>query len=414
MSPFQNAMLQLDKAAKLMGLKKEKLEKLKNPKKIFSVKIPVVMDSGKTVKFTAFRVQHNNNRGPYKGGIRFHPNVSLNEIKALSFWMSIKTAAVGIPFGGGKGGVIVNPKKLSKIELEKLSRGYMRAFYKNLGPRIDVPAPDVNTTPQIMDWMADEYGKLTGKSQPGVITGKSIKAGGSLGRGTATANGGFFILQELVKKMKVSPKNLTVAVQGFGNAGANMADLLFHAGFKIVAVSDSQTALADQTGKGFDSHLIEKIKKSHGRVDVCTCQKISCPSKNHKHLPVQKILEQPCDILVLAALENQITKANAKKIKAKVILELANGPIAPEADKELGKKGIIVVPDVLANAGGVTVSYFEWYQNMKKQKWPLAKVKKELKDTMIKAFNEIGALAQKYDTDLRAAAFISALKKITK
>ena len=190
MSPFQNAMLQLDKAAKLMGLKKEKLEKLKNPKKIFSVKIPVVMDSGKTVKFTAFRVQHNNNRGPYKGGIRFHPNVSLNEIKALSFWMSIKTAVVGIPFGGGKGGVIVNPKKLSKIELEKLSRGYMRAFYKNLGPRIDVPAPDVNTTPQIMDWMADEYGKLTGKSQPGVVTGKSIKAGGSLGRDTATADGG--------------------------------------------------------------------------------------------------------------------------------------------------------------------------------------------------------------------------------
>ena len=251
MSPFQNAMAQLGKAAKLMGLKQSELIKLQNPQRILTADIPVKMDTGRTIKFKAFRVQHNNRRGPYKGGIRFHPGVTLNEVKALSFWMSIKTAVVGIPFGGGKGGVIVNPKKLSTGELERLSRAYIQAFHKFLGPRVDVPAPDVNTTSQIMDWMVDKYGKLTGKPQPAVITGKSIAADGSLGRDTATADGGFFILRELVKKMNLNPKKMTVAIQGFGNAGANMADSLYHGGFKIIAVSDSQTAIYDPKNKGF-------------------------------------------------------------------------------------------------------------------------------------------------------------------
>jgi glutamate dehydrogenase (NADP+) len=404
-NPYQNAMRQLDKAAKLMGLKKSSWHKLQSPLKL---------DSGQIVKLPAFRVQHNNRRGPFKGGIRFHPQVTLDEIKALAFWMTIKTAVVGIPFGGGKGGVIVDPKKLSVAQLEAVARAYIKAFYKYLGPKTDVPAPDVNTTPQIMDWMADEYGRLTGRAQPAVITGKTIAAGGSLGRDTATADGGFFILQDLVKKMKLRPKKTRVVIQGFGNAGANMADLLYHAGYKIIGVSDSQTSIIDFQNKGFNSHLIARIKSLRGRVDVCTCKKLHCRCASHKHLPIKKILEQDCDILVLAALENQVIKENASRIKAKIILELANGPIAPDAEKLLLKKGIVIIPDVLANAGGVTVSYFEWWQNRHQAKWSKPKVKRELKKTMVKALNVIGATAKKYNTDLRTAAFISALKKIVK
>ncbi|MFA6410595.1 MAG: Glu/Leu/Phe/Val dehydrogenase [Candidatus Buchananbacteria bacterium] len=411
---FENAMLQLNKAAKIMGLKKDFLNSLQKPQRILKAEISITKDNGKTEKFKAFRVQHNNVRGPFKGGIRFHPNVSLEEIKALSFWMTIKTAVVGIPFGGGKGGIIVDPTKLSKTELEKLSRAYIKAFYKYLGPKIDVPAPDVNTNSQIMDWMTDEYSKLTGKKQPAVITGKSIAGGGSLGRDTATADGGFFILQSLVKNLKLNPKNTKVIVQGFGNAGANMADSLYHAGFKIVGVADAHTAIIDPKGKGFDSHIIEKIKSQNGRVDVCTCNKIYCQCTNHKHLPTQKILEQSCDILILAALENQITEKNVKKIKAKIILELANGPIAPQAETVLLKKGVIIIPDVLANAGGVTVSYFEWLQNMKNQKWSRNQVRTKLKPIMIKAFGDVQKMAKKYKTDLRTGAFISALEKIIK
>jgi len=412
-NPFQNAMKQLQSAAKKLKIEK-KVKPLQKPDRILQAEISVKMDNGQTKKFKAFRVQHNNKRGPYKGGIRFHPGVTLDEVKALSFWMTIKTAVVGIPMGGGKGGVIVDPAKLSKAELEKLSRGYIKAFYKHLGPKLDVPAPDVNTNAQIMDWMTDEYNKLTGKIQPAVITGKSISAGGSLGRDTATADGGFFILEHLVKKLKINPKKTTVAIQGFGNAGAVMAHLLYHAGFKVVAVSDSQTAIVDPTGQGFDFHVIEKIKANRGRVDICNCAEIHCSCRNHKHLSCQQILEYPCDILVLAALENQITKSNAKKIKAKIILELANGPTAPEADKILFAKKVRIIPDVLANAGGVTVSYFEWLQNLKNEKWSKTKVRTKLKQTMSKAFNEVEKNAKKYKTDLRTAAFISALKKLAR
>jgi len=406
-------MTQLDSAAKTLGLGNE-VNILKKPKRILKAEIPIKMDNGQVKKFKAFRVQYNNSRGPFKGGIRFHPQVNLNEVKALSFWMTVKAAAVNIPMGGGKGGVTVDPKKLSPRELEKLSRGYMKAFHKHLGPKIDVPAPDVNTNSQVMDWMADEYAKLTGEKQPAVITGKSIKAGGSLGRDTATADGGFFILLDLVKKLKIKPKKTRVVIQGYGNAGANIVHSLYQAGFKIIGVSDSQTAIVDPTGKGFDPHIIDKIKKDKGLVDVCNCHKIHCSCVDHKHLPTQKILEYPCDILVLAALENQITKANVKKVKAKIILELANGPITPDADCELFGQDKIVIPDVLANAGGVTVSYFEWLQNLKNQKWSKSKVKKKLKPIMIKAFNEVAKNARKYKIDLRTAAFMVALKRILK
>ncbi len=405
-------MMQLKSAAKKLKIE-NKVKNLQRPNRILSAEIPVVMDFGQIKKFKAFRVQHNNKRGPYKGGIRFHPNVSLDEVKALSFWMTIKTAVVGIPMGGGKGGVIVDPTKLSKTELERLSRGYINAFYKNLGPKLDVPAPDVNTNSQIMDWMSDEYNKLTKKIQPAMITGKSISFGGSLGRSTATADGGFFILEHVVKKLKINPKKTTVAIQGFGNAGAVMAHLIYHAGFKIVAISDSKTTVTDPSGKGFDFHVIEKVKANSGRVDICQCHKINCTCQNHKHIGVEKIIEYPCDILILAALENQIRKDNVKKVKAKIILELANGPITPEADCELFGKTLII-PDVLANAGGVTVSYFEWLQNLKKEKWSEVKVKSKLKQAMTKAFNEVQYNAKKYNTNLRTAAFISALKKLAK
>ncbi len=411
-NPLKNAMKQLESAAKKLGIN-DKIKNLQKPERVLKAEIPVTMDNGQIKKFKAFRVQHNNRRGPFKGGIRFHPKVNLDEIKALAFWMTIKTAAVGIPLGGGKGGVIVDPHKLSLTELEKLSRGYIKAFYKYLGPKIDIPAPDVNTNAKIMDWMADEYGKLSKKPQPAVITGKSIGAGGSLGRDTATASGGFFILQEVTKNLGINPKKTRVAIQGFGNAGANIAHLMYHDGYKITAISDSQTTIIDPSGKGFDFHIIEKIKNQSGRVDICQCKKIKCCCQDHKHITVDKIIEQPCDILILAALENQIRKDNVKRIKAKIILELANGPLTPEADCELFGK-TLVIPDVLANAGGVTVSYFEWLQNLKGEKWSKSKVKNKLRPIMINAYKEISLLAKKHKTDLRTAAFISALKKLTK
>ena len=413
--PFKNAMQQLNNAAKILKLNQKVLTVLKGPKKVLEAKIPVKMDNGSTKLFQAYRVQYNNTRGPFKGGIRFHPKVNLSEIKALSFWMTIKTAVIGIPMGGSKGGVIVDSQKLSPAELERLSRAYMKAFYKNLGPKLDVPAPDVYTNAQIMDWMADEYAKLTGHKQPAVITGKSVEAGGSLGRDTATAGGGFFILETLAKKLKIQPKKTKMIVQGFGNVGANFAHLAYHAGYKIIGVSDSHTGLFDQTGQGLDYHIIEHIKRgSKGMVDICDCHDIKCSCRNHQHLSNQQILEQNCDILVLAALENQITKANAKNIKAKILIELANGPVTPDADCILFGKKQIVIPDVLANAGGVTVSYFEWLQNLKNQRWTRRQVKNKLKPMMIKAFNQVWNASKKYKTDLRTAAFMRAIEKIAK
>lgn len=408
-NPFVNAMAQLDLASEIMA-NGPKLKNLRQPQNILEADLKITMDNGSTQTFKAYRVQYNNSCGPFKGGIRFHSNVSLDEVKALAFWMTIKTSTVGIPMGGGKGGVIVDPKTLSQIELEKISRAYVQAFYQHLGSQLDVPAPDVNTNSQIMDWMLDEYEKLIGAPDPGMITGKSIAKGGSLGRDTATADGGFFILEDYIKSQNLKPEDLTVIVQGFGNAGANAANLLHQAGFKIIGISDSKTAIIDTDRVGFDSLTIHKIKKEHGRLDVCIDDD-NC-SINHRHLKPDAILEQPCDILVLAALENQITAENVKNIKAKIILELANGPITPKADEKLNRQGVIVIPDVLANAGGVTVSYFEWLQNVKNEKWTAAEVKNKLKPIMIDAFKRVVQNAETYNVSLRTAAFISALQQV--
>ena len=409
-SAYENAMAQLDKAAGIMK-NFEKLEDLRQPNKILEADIPVEMDSGSTKNFKAYRVQYNNSCGPYKGGIRFHPNVSLDEVKALAFWMTVKTSTVGIPMGGGKGGVIINPKELSENELEKLSRGFIKAFYKNIGPELDVPAPDVNTNSKIMDLMEDEYKKLTGDSSGAVITGKSVENGGSLGRDTATADGGFFILEEYIKQKNLKPEETTVVIQGFGNAGGTMAFLLHKAGFKVIGVADSKNAVIDPMKKGLDPQTIQNIKDAHGSLSVCDGKENQYCQFAHDAMPPHKILEADCDILILAALENQITQDNVKDIKAKIILELANGPVTPEADKILEEKGIAVIPDVLANAGGVTVSYFEWLQNKAGEKWSAEQVRKKLEPIMKDAFKRVQNTAKEYNISYRTAAFISALRR---
>jgi len=412
MSPLESALNQLKKAAELIKLDANVLEILKRPHRILQFSIPVRMDNGTMKIFDGYRVQWNNARGPYKGGIRFHPKADLNEVEALSFWMTIKCAAVGIPYGGAKGGVTVDPKVLSQGELERLTRGYANAVREIIGPEKDIPAPDVYTTPQIMAWIMDEYSKFKGYNVPGVVTGKPIEVGGSQGRGVATAQGGFYILEKIVEKLNIDPKKTSVIIQGFGNAGYNMADFCFHAGYKILGISDSKTAIIDKTGLGFDSHEIIKIKEKKGIVDICECQEIQCSCQNHAHITNEELLKTECDILILAALENQITKDNVSEIKAKVILELANGPTSSEADEKLFEKGILVVPDVLTNAGGVTVSYFEWVQNLANYYWTEVEVFQKLKKIMVENFDEAWKIKEENKTDLRTAVFALALGRL--
>ncbi|MEK7532746.1 MAG: Glu/Leu/Phe/Val dehydrogenase, partial [Patescibacteria group bacterium] len=352
MSAFENAMQQLDRAVEIAGIDPAIVDALRAPEHIREFDIPVTMDDGVQKVFKGYRVQYNSWRGPYKGGIRYHQNVDVDEVKALGFWMTIKTAVANIPMGGGKGGVTVNPKELSEGELERLTRGYVRAGVDFFGPERDVPAPDVNTTPQMMAWFADEYCALRpGATCRAVVTGKPVEAGGSEGRGTATAQGGFYVLLAALEKLGMPVTGTRVAIQGFGNAGAIMAELCHAAGMKIVAVSDSQGGIKDG---GLDPRAVLDFKKQHGTV-------VGFPGT--QTISNEQLLETECDVLVPAALENVITKDNAANIHAKIILELANGPTTPEADEMLKERGVTVVPDVLANAGGVTVSYFEWDQN---------------------------------------------------
>ncbi len=400
-NPYKNAVKQLENVAKLIDIKKEILEELKYPKKIIKVDLRVKMDSGKYKTFKAFRSQHNDAVGPHKGGIRFHQNVSLAEVKALSMWMTWKCSVVGIPYGGGKGGVIVDPKKLSKGELERLSRAYMKAIYKDIGVWVDVPAPDVNTNGQIMAWMLDEYEKLTGKHEPGVITGKPLELGGSKGRGVATGLGGFFVTEKLAKVKKLNKKRTTVAIQGFGNASYWYAYYMRKAGYKIVAVSDSKGGIYQPAG--LDPAGVLKHKEKTGSV---------VGFKGSKEVSNKELLELKVDILAPAALENQITKESAGKIKAKYIVELANGPVTPEADEILHKNGVVDLPDVLCNAGGVTVSYFEWVQNNMGYYWEEAEVFAKLKVIMDRAFDEVWSVYNERKVTPRMAAYIKAVSRV--
>ncbi|MBT6691752.1 Glu/Leu/Phe/Val dehydrogenase [Candidatus Parcubacteria bacterium] len=403
MNAYDNALRQLEKAAKLIKLDKEVVARLSAPEKVAMASLPVKMDDGSLQIFQGYRVQYNSARGPYKGGIRFHPQVDLDEVKALAFWMAIKCAVVDIPMGGGKGGVVVNPKSLSQSELEKLARTWIRSFRDIVGPEKDIPAPDVYTNPQIMAWMADEYSQLVGKPSLGVVTGKPLEFGGSKGRESATAMGGFYILQEAVKEQNLEPKKLKVAIQGFGNAGSIMAKLLYDAGYKVVALADSKGMIYNSRGFNIDKVIEHKRTKKSIRT-----------FPGAKKITTEEFFALKIDVLVPAALENQITKDNAEDIQAGIIVELANGPTTPEADDILYENKVVVIPDVLANAGGVTVSYFEWLQNTSHNYWSEEEVDKELRERMIPAWQAISQAAEEYKIDLRTAAFIVALDRLAK
>lgn len=413
-NPFDNALNQLARANAVKPFPTDLIEQLKHPNREIHISIPVRMDDGSLRVFEGYRVEHNNARGPYKGGIRFHAQTDIHEVKALALWMTMKCAVVGIPMGGGKGGVTVDPKTLSKGELERLSRGWMRALSDVLGPKKDVPAPDVNTTPEIMAWMADEFGKIAGDTSGAVITGKPLDRGGSEGRGTATAQGGFYVFDALREQLGL-PVSCRVVVQGFGNAGDHAADLWTKAGHRVIAVSDSKGAIlaipALRAGMGSDAGIesgldIEAVvahKKTTGSVvGMAGTQTISNDD----------LLALECDVLIPAALENQIRADNVGTIRAKSIMELANGPTTPEADDLLFTRGVSVIPDILFNAGGVTVSTFEWEQNLKGEHWSEEVVFQKLKEIMEREAKEIFSTAQALKTDLRRAAFVVALGRL--
>jgi glutamate dehydrogenase/leucine dehydrogenase len=404
-NPLENAKAQLAKISKTLNLSEQEQNYLASIKKFMEVDIPVKMDNGELKIFKGFRSQHNDDRGPFKGGIRFHQQVSEEEVKALSMWMSWKCAIADIPYGGGKGGVIVDPGMLSKSELERLSRGFIKAIYRDIGPDVDVPAPDVNTTPEIMDWMVDEYSKLIGKKDDekeyAVITGKSVGKGGSLGRTEATGRGGVYVLGELVSREGMKASESTVAVQGFGNVGYYFALLAEEAGFKVVAVSDSKGGI--YKADGLDIKAVLDHKKSTGAV------KDFAGSKNISN---EELLALDVNVLVPSALENAISKDNAEAIKAKYIVEMANGPVTPEADEILKGKNVMVVPDVLANSGGVTVSYFEWVQNKANENWTEDEVNKKLKMQIVSAFNQCYDGMKELSVDFRQGAYAVAVRKV--
>ena len=399
-NPFENAMAQLDKAAKLANFGDEFISRLRQPDRDVRISIPVKMDDGTLRIFEGYRVEYNNACGPYKGGIRYHHDTEINEVKALAFWMAIKCAVAGIPMGGGKGGITVDPIKLSKGELERLSRGWVGRLADILGPHKDVPAPDVNTTPEIMDWMADEHEKITGDKTRATFTGKPVDKGGSEGRGPATAQGGFFVFEALRSELGL-PEKCKVVVQGFGNVGGHAADIWHKAGHTVIAVSNSDGGTYNENGLDIPA-LMEHKKKTGFLHDF----------PGAKNITNAELLATPCDLLIPAAFENQITAENVGNVKTKAILELANGPITPEADEILGQKNIPVIPDVLANAGGVTVSYFEWEQNLAGEHWSEAEVVGKLQPILDDSAKKISQKAKELKTNMRASAFVLALERI--
>lgn len=416
MTFYENTLNLIENAAKVMNLNAETRAMLSHPNRIIEVSVPVKMDDGKLRIFRGFRVQHSDVAGPYKGGIRYHQQVNMEEVQALATLMTFKCAVVGIPLGGGKGGIIVDPKSLSKGELERMTRKYTDCIAPFIGPETDVPAPDINTDSQIMAWIADEYSKIIGKNTLGVVTGKPLPVGGSLGRDKATARGGFYVLEQFAAEKKLVPAKTTVVVQGFGNAGANAARILDEADYKIVAASDSSGGIYCKDG----IHAIKaiKCKEEKGSIHECTVASGGVDYHISKGATCERItndelLALDCDLLVLSAMENQLHKDNADKVKAKFILELANGPITPEADAILEKKGIPVIPDILANAGGVTVSYFELVQNQMNYYWPSEEVQDRLKIIMVNAWKIVREIQDKYKCTLRTAAFVKALLRLS-
>jgi len=395
------AQQQFDLAAERLGLDDGIRHVLREPRREFTVHFPVHMDDGTVRVFTGYRVQHNLGRGPAKGGIRYHQDVSIDEVKALAMWMTWKCAVVGIPYGGGKGGVIVDPKQLSLRELEALTRRFFTEIEVLVGPEKDIPAPDVNTNAQIMAWMMDTYSMHAGYTVPGVVTGKPISLGGSEGRNEATARGTVYCIVEAARHLGIELPKSKVSVQGFGNAGSIAATLIVAEGATVVAVSDSTGGIHDPSG--LDIPKVIAWKKEHGTVQ-------GFPGA--KDISNAEVLEVECDILIPAALENQITERNAGNIKARLIAEAANGPTTPEADQILWKKSKFMIPDILCNAGGVTVSYFEWVQDLNRDHWSEEVVNAKLKEIMVKAFRETLAIARREQCDMRTAAYLLAVKRV--
>ena len=376
-------------------------EILKQPLKVLEVSIPVKMDDGSVKVFTGYRSQHNDAVGPTKGGIRFHQNVSMDEVKALSIWMTFKCAVTGIPYGGAKGGIIVDPKELSEGELERLSRGYIDAIYKLIGEKVDVPAPDVNTNGKIMAWMVDEYNKLMGYSAIGVITGKPLEFGGSKGRTAATGFGVAVTVREACKKLGMDLKKATVAIQGFGNVGSFTAANVQKLGGKIIAVAEWNGVIYNENG--IDANKLAEYMKANKSI-------LGFPGT--KEISTDEFWSLPVDVLIPAALENVITLNNADKIQAKIVAEAANGPTTPEADEVLHSKGILLTPDILTNAGGVTVSYFEWVQNLYGYYWSEEEVESKEEEAMVKAFEPIWQIKEQYNVTMRQAAYMYSIKKV--
>jgi glutamate dehydrogenase/leucine dehydrogenase len=401
MNPFKIAQSQVEAVAKILKLDAGMTEFLKNPQRELHVSFPVKMDDGKYKVFKGYRVQHNMVRGPTKGGIRFHPDTNIDEVRALSMWMTWKCAVVGIPYGGAKGGITCDPKHMSQGELERMTRRYAMEISMIMGPNTDIPAPDVYTNSQTMAWIMDTYSMAKGYTIPSVITGKPIALGGSKGRNEATARGCVFVIREACKKQKIDIKKATVAVQGYGNAGSIAAYLLADMGAKIVAVSDSRGGAINM--KGMDPRKLIEYKAKTGSV-------VKFPGS--KPISNEDLLELSVDILVPAALENQITGKNAPNVKAKIVAEAANGPTTPEADRILYKNGILVLPDILANAGGVTVSYFEWVQGLYWFFWTEDEVNKKLEGIMVDAFESVYKISKEKKLNMRQAAYVLAMGRV--
>jgi glutamate dehydrogenase (NADP+) len=409
-SLFEDAMRRLDSAMKYTGFSEEIAHRVGTPKSCLEVSIPLRRDDGSLEFYRGYRVRHDDTRGPTKGGIRYHPGVTLDEVKSLAFWMTFKCAVVGVPFGGGKGGIAVAAKELSPMELERLSRGFIRRIADFIGPDVDIPAPDAYTNERIMGWMMDEYSTIRRQHSPAVITGKPVSMGGSVGRTDATGRGAYHCIRELAKKQGFKPAETRVALQGFGNAGQHVARLLHKDGYRIVAVSDSHGAV--YRPEGFDIPSLIRIKEEAREVRAVYCDGALCHAVEAATLTNEELLELDVDLLIPAALENQITKENAPRVKARHIIEVANGPITSDADAMLTDQGISVVPDILANAGGVTVSYFEWLQNRSGFYWELAEVHRRLQAIMSREFENVYELALEHGIDMRTAAYVLALKRI--
>ncbi len=409
-SLLADASQHLIEAFKHTQLSPDAIVSLASPKASLSVAIPIRMDDGSLQVFAGHRVHYDNTRGPYKGGVRFHPKVSLDEVQSLAMWMTFKCAVLNLPFGGAKGGITVDPKALSKLELERLSRGYVEAIASFIGVDVDIMAPDVYTNPMVMGWMMDQYSQIQQKTVLGVVTGKPIVLGGSEGRDTATAMGAFHVIQTVMPKFDRSPESTTVAIQGFGNAGAELATLLHQAGYKIVAVSDSQGGI--YAPQGLDIPSVRAYKKSTQQIQAIYCDGSVCNMGDARKISNAELLELKVDVLIPAALENQITDRNAVNIQAALIFELANGPVSYAAARSLVDRGVQIFPDILVNAGGVTVSYFEWVQNRTGWYWTIEEVNDRLRTRMVTETANIWAIAQTQNISHRLAAYVHALNRL--